>query len=437
MVWARLEHSKGRWVLHDRLLIALYGGLFDAMAPAQGEGGRRWHVQVLKRNIDLVRKLQGFMLAVSMCWSTWNLPAPSKLSNLEVFVLDVLEMVEILKTPASSFSESYSETHPYYQFNRIRFPSWLSRWGDCSVLTMNVWEPYICDLCDAIFGMHPERMDSYCINRGKESSRIRTILSTDMATKRSTAVGIDYRTFDAAYIESHGPFRFIATDRIDLHMTVNGYNILYYSNWKEWTYLAWHHVLRRGQKVNLGGENVCFDTLVNKGRVRAGEVHYSAAMVRLSQDILMTNILCFHQSSLFGRKKERQVPSFLVKLHLHRGSGSSEGIGRRLGSTLTKKGALDLANAFVETYSEDWESLFEFCMPFRERQIKVYKILKNWKPKTIWEMRHSGYGGVDPVGLYAFYFATALGILSILGLGIAAAQTYAAFKQLTVSVPGS
>ena len=82
-------------------------------------------------------------------------------------------------------------------------------------------------------------------------------------------------------------------------------------------------------------------------------------------------------------------------------------------------------------------SLFEACMPFHERQIKVYKMLKNWKPKTIWEMRHSGYGGVDPVGLYAFYFATALGIISILGLGIAAAQTYAAFKQLTVSVPGS
>jgi hypothetical protein len=432
MVWAQGLHSNEGWVLNHRLRTALYAGLFDAMAPAQGAGGRHWHIQVLKSNIDVVRKLQGFMLAVSMCWSTQQLPAPSQLPNLEILVVDVLEMVEILKTPADSLSLSYSDTHPHYQFNRTRYASWLSRWGNCCYELKTAWEPYICDLCDAIFGMHPKQPGLYCVNRAKESSWIRSILSLDMASKPSTAVGIDYRIFDAASIERHGPFRFVPTDRIDVHMTTDGYDILYYSDWKKWAYLSWHSVLRKAQNINMRGQNASFDTLVNKGRVRAGEVHYSAAMVRLSKDILMTNILCFHQASLYGRKKRRRVLSFFSKLR-NRGLGSSEAIGSRLGGTLSNKAVVALAESFVAAYAEDWESLFEISMPFRERQIKLYNQLKSWKPKTIWEMRYPGYGGVDPVGLYAFYFAAVLGTLSILGLGMAAAQTYAAFQQLKIT----
>jgi hypothetical protein len=433
MIWAQELHNNEGWVLNHRLRTALYGGLFNAMDPAQGAGGRHWHMQVLKSNISVVRKLQGFMLAASMCWFTQQLPAPSQLPNLEVFVLDILEMVEILKTPADSLSLIYSDTHPHHQFNRIRHTSWLTRWGNCSVELRQAWEPYICDLCDAIFGMHPEKPELYCVNRGaKESSWIRSILSPDMASRPSTAVGIDYRIFDAAFIERHGPFRFVPTDRIDVHMTTRGYDILYYSDWKNWAYLSWHNVLREAKKANSSGQNVSFDTLVNKGRVRAGEVHYSAAMTQLSKDILMTNILCFHQATLYGKKKRRRILSFFSKLR-NRGLGSSEAIGSRMGTTLSNKAVVALAESFVAAYAEDWESLFEISMPFRERQIKVYNQLKSWKPKTIWEMRYPGYGGVDPVGLYAFYFAAILGTLSILGLGMAAAQTYAAFQQLKIT----
>ena len=46
------------------------------------------------------------------------------------------------------------------------------------------------------------------------------------------------------------------------------------------------------------------------------------------------------------------------------------------------------------------------------------------------EMGYSGYGSVDPVGLYAFYFATLLGIVTFAGLVMTAAQTYTTFKAL-------
>jgi ABC-type transporter Mla maintaining outer membrane lipid asymmetry permease subunit MlaE len=70
------------------------------------------------------------------------------------------------------------------------------------------------------------------------------------------------------------------------------------------------------------------------------------------------------------------------------------------------------------------------CYPFKERVDKLQQTLKDWRPETIWQLRYSGYGGVDPVGLYAFYFATIFGILTIMGLAGTGAQTFAAFNAL-------
>lgn len=55
---------------------------------------------------------------------------------------------------------------------------------------------------------------------------------------------------------------------------------------------------------------------------------------------------------------------------------------------------------------------------------------KTGDQRTVWHLRYVGYGGVDPVGLYAFYFAIAFGIISILGLAATTAQTYTTFKAL-------
>ena len=61
---------------------------------------------------------------------------------------------------------------------------------------------------------------------------------------------------------------------------------------------------------------------------------------------------------------------------------------------------------------------------------RLHYELNMWKPKTVWELRYSGYGSIDPVGRYAFYFGTLLGIATIIRLCATVAHTYAAFKSL-------
>ena len=69
-------------------------------------------------------------------------------------------------------------------------------------------------------------------------------------------------------------------------------------------------------------------------------------------------------------------------------------------------------------------------MPFRARLIKLHDTLKEWKPKTVWEMRHRGYGGVNPIGLYGFYFSIVVGMIAIVALSLTAVQVYAVVKSL-------
>jgi hypothetical protein len=121
---------------------------------------------------------------------------------------------------------------------------------------------------------------------------------------------------------------------------------------------------------------------------------------------------------------------FLKSLMNGMRSKKSLEIGQRIGVDLTEAEAIEHARAFLGSHSEDWGGLLDSCTPFREREIRLYKTLKEWKPKTIWEMRFSGYGEVDPVGLYAFYIASVFGLIAIIGLGLSIVQTYTGIKVL-------
>jgi hypothetical protein len=101
-----------------------------------------------------------------------------------------------------------------------------------------------------------------------------------------------------------------------------------------------------------------------------------------------------------------------------------------MGVDMTEKEANELAGAFLGPQVEDIGRLLYYCYPFEEQIIKLQERLRNWRPRTVLEMRYAGYGGVDPVGLYAFYFASIIGMATIIGLGISVAQTYATFKAL-------
>jgi hypothetical protein len=266
-----------------------------------------------------------------------------------------------------------------------------------------------------------------------------------MVNQRSEwSAELGFHLFDASYIESHGPFRFEKTNRLDKHLTFDGKKIRYYPDWRKWLFLDGHKVLRRARGANLKGWHTSFDTLVNSERVRSRDIYYSSALLNISRDILVNNILFFHQTTLRGKQRRtcakfrqfwRSIWSYVFRclpvLGVH-DSRSSRAVGKRLGVDLSDTDVLDYCHLFG-THEDDFQSLFNACMPFRERAIKVQKKLREWKPTTILEMRYAGYGGVDPVSLYAFYFAIVLGIFTIVGLAIASAQTFAAFKAIRSS----
>jgi hypothetical protein len=114
-------------------------------------------------------------------------------------------------------------------------------------------------------------------------------------------------------------------------------------------------------------------------------------------------------------------------------------IGQRIGMDLTEAEAIEHARAFLGSHSEDWGGLLDSCTPYREREIRLYKTLKEWKLKSIWEMRFSGYGGVDPVRRYTFYIASLFGLIAIIGLGLSIVQTHVGFKVFVMTagqIPG-
>jgi len=397
----------------------------------EGDHWIAWNSVVVRRNVEVLKDLQGFLLQSLRWLPICEIAAPpTKLPNLESFVLDVVYLIEILTTPTSKFSQDYAKTHPLYQLIE-RLKDWTKRWGQVNG-TIKVDESrngYVVALCDAIFGVHNTGKDIYQRPTFEHTS-LWPLLSADMAQSQlPITTATNFKLLDAGYIERHGPFRFKATNRLDQHLTVDGHQILYYADWKKWTFLSRHNVLRRACEINRLGKHVSFDTLVNKNRMRTGEPHYSSGLMGISQDILVTNIVCFHRDTLFTEKRSR-VRSLLTYIGCSNNTTTSWVVGRRMGVDLDDDVVLGLAKAFVGVHAEDWSSLFDACLPFRERQIKLQAILKEWRPRTIWEMRYQGYGGVDPVGLYAFYFATFLGIITVIGVAVSAAQTYASFKSI-------
>ena len=101
---------------------------------------------------------------------------------------------------------------------------------------------------------------------------------------------------------------------------------------------------------------------------------------------------------------------------------ASERIGKSLGiDMLFLKGFRVHAPVQVEFQLQDFPI-------YGNRLHYIQQKMNEWHPQRFGELFIRPYR--DPLAFYAFWFATVIGIVSVLGLMATLAQTYAAFKSL-------
>lgn len=444
-------NERGEWILNTELRTKLFANIYIPMLEAYNPTTFQVLFDVsIDGRIQLVRQLERFALHVLKVGAMAGAD-PNGLPSLQYFIDDAVRLVHILNKPVTDFP-SIDEAQPFHQFDLERRSSWEDRWKPSLQNSAALWEDYICGLCDALFGLWPAAgTNSFHQNNGT-CGCIGTLLRSVFHDQRdpSTVPYIDYFCLDAGYIESRGPFRFKATDNLDNHLLITERNeILFYTNWQRWACLTSLSVLNRQ------GNPSAFDALMcSRRRGWKPQPLTSHIRISLSQifgDLATTGMLLFFQDEVnmlkakegMSRKRRRMND---VRRYLSKPFSSlprpSNHIAKRIGLSMSDDD-LRYARAFLECCNDDWSrvvgqsTLFRTHSPFKDRVDKLHEVLKAWKPRTVWQMRYAGYGGVDPVNLYAFYFAAMLGIATMIALGVTIAQTYAAFKALDINVVSS
>lgn len=154
---------------------------------------------------------------------------------------------------------------------------------------------------------------SSCRSSGKPSS-LRIVILQPISAMSRNYQHLDYHIFDSGYIESCGPFRFHPTDNLSVHLTITKNNeILFYANWKKWVSLARHKVLHEAAKQNRSGRKVGFDTIISTTRLKPEVTGYSPAFLRIAQDVLIMNLLCFRQPALLIIEGKKSRPQLHIK----------------------------------------------------------------------------------------------------------------------------
>ena len=103
---------------------------------------------------------------------------------------------------------------------------------------------------------------------------------------------------------------------------------------------------------------------------------------------------------------------------------TSEKVGENLGVDM------DLIRDFRDNYSPVQSDLQLQHFPIYAVRLRcIQKKMDRWRPQTFRELAVRPYQ--DPLPFYAFWFATIVGIVSLIGLGAGLAQAIASVKAVS------
>jgi len=457
------ENDPDVWILPPKFRFEIYLELFVATNPPNPDIFPEpvFHDIVLGK-VNILKKLQAFILETYKIESetsedrrakrpgradpghlqydalSFDSDAePPKFPNLEYFVDDIVTLIHCLNKVVDDEEQPDAIGKAVSTFDKKRQDSWGWRWrGIPNWDGEHRWPAYSCALRDALFGLWPSKgKDEY--HAGEWDECIHETLDTTNADPDFEPYDLhdtDLRILDAAYIESHGPFRFVPTHTIDNHLRITQRRYInIYVDWRTLGGLRHHAVLTKRK-----GRLTVFDIMM---KCKHSSLSKRPFLTSLHHHIQISIMLFFFQDETKPGWSPRQprsiVEAWYTRFTRRRTSlAILKSLEKDISVTSTPEEMNERGEVYVSTI-KSWalmvrrDSEFRCLFAFRQRMDDLVKTLQEWKPTTFWELRYSGYGGVDGVGLWGYYVALILGgITLVITIAAAILQTYAGFKAL-------
>jgi len=421
---------------------------------------------MIQSHVETIRHIQGYLIRIHLRLD--GLDGSTVLPPFQEFIEDVLVLIKVLTQEVLSDVPRPHQpgSHPFILVDKLRQDSWDLRWGTTRDTLRLTWDVYRSSLCDVLFGpgivpqepANPLGFGMYGItpHRSTRVSSLLESLSLERHPPSTMRLNLSTGRLKASYIERYGPYRFERTSNVADHLLIVKDNrILFFADWQSFFCFPNNRILDNIKKCPTK-----FDYLVCEEKEYVSPVRYYYHHLMMDLCAIEWFLFMVNEESVPGREGHERTrvdiesgeyerhytwlrffrPKVLWKAFCKLITrDKSIAIAKRLGIQLKHN---DTGESNAELFLR-WngggpqiESPIMYPIRseniFKERLRLIDEALKDWKPRTIWELRYSGYGGVDPVALYAFYFATVFGIVEILGLVADVLSTYATMRQLQV-----
>lgn len=396
------------------------------------------------------------------------------------------------KIPANSFPPLSSFVEDIFvlllslreniQFGSIRDPgdwmsskfrdSWISRWKRYSCVPVGIddtalFRPfqmslYYCGLCDVLLGLWPA--PGWCqFHRQEPTARKRRVLDTKWTSARNLSPrcissGLYFweeittsplnapntffmlqgrgdappiETLKAAWIEERVPFKFVSTKRISEHLTISDSGqIRVFTDWRRFLMLKYNRILPSDTySPNLPPFQFLTSGSDQSRRNQPGgpDIHM------LAMELLQTYVLLFYQDEYYVESPRGRMGRLGQAWRF--GSRTPSRIADRIGIQLGKETIMfeEILSIYEHQFGPASVLGSKDFSIFRQRLEHLVEVLGKWKPVHFWDLKYPGYGSVDAVALYGFYFALFIGVVTFLTIALTAIQTWVAIKPLNSS----